>query len=414
MPSVYVVGVGEDGAAGLGQRALDIINSADVLCGGRRLLGLVPQARGRKIPIEANLRELVDAIREFMVAEQVVVLASGDPGFFGIARYLADNLGKERLEIVPGVSAVQLAFARIKESWDDAVLTSVHGRDIGEIVEVVRSSKKIGVLTDPLRSPAQIARVLLASGISGYRCFVCQNLGSNSESIVETDLGGLVSLAASPLSVLILLKQGPEPKHSVCSMRPSLGIPDDEFLQRRPLKGLITKCEIRVVSLSKMSLREDSVVWDIGAGSGSVSVEAALIATTGRVFAVEKNPADAEIVRWNLHKFGVDNAVVVEGLAPEVLTSLPDPDVVFIGGSGGHMEGILDATCRRLKSRGSLVANIATVANLYTITQGLAARRFDVDVALVNVARSRGIADLMRFEALDPVFVVSARRSELA
>lgn len=164
------------------------------------------------------------------------------------------------------------------------------------------------------------------------------------------------------------------------------------------------------MSLSKLGLRQDSVVWDVGAGSGSVAIEAALIAGSGLVYAVERRSEDAALVRKNVEKFGVGNMVVVEGLAPEALGALPDPDAVFIGGTGGHMDGILDVAGMKLKAGGHVVANFATLANLDAAVRGLAARGFQAEVTLVNVARSRGVADLLRLEALDPVFIVSGVR----
>ena len=411
MPKAHIIGVGVSGAASLGPRALDVIDEADLLCGGQRLLDFFPRVRARKVVIKSNLAELASLIGEGLERERVVVLASGDPNFYGIARYLVGGLGKERVEIIPNVSSMQLAFALVKESWDDAVFTSVHGRTIEEILGTVRSSRKIGIFTDNQRTPGEIARMLLDRGLTGYQAFVCENLGGADERVTETDLDGLVVLPVSPLNVLILLKQQRE-EHGSTARRGewSLGIPDHEFHQRKPLKGLITKAEVRVVSLSKLGLRQDSVVWDIGAGSGSVAIEAALIAGSGLVYAVERRSEDASLVRKNVEKFGVGNMVVVEGLAPEALGALPDPDAVFIGGAGGRMDGILDVAGMKLKAGGHVVANFATLANLDAAVRGLAARGFHTEVTMVNVARSRGVADLWRLEALDPVFIVSGVR----
>jgi len=409
---VHIIGIGADGAEGLSRQALDIIHQAGIIIGGRRLLEAFEEEPGRKVLITAGLHETAALIADAIETERVVVLASGDPGFYGIARFLVGELGKEKLEIIPGVSSMQLAFARIKESWDDAVLASVHGRSMGDIVGLVRSSRKVGIFTDDRNSPSAIARALLNGGVDGYRAFVCENLGHAEERVIETDLPRLASLKVSPLNILVLIRGEPRASEVAGGRHWALGIPDDEFLQRKPLKGLITKAEVRVVSLSRMALRDDSVVWDIGAGSGSISVEAALIARDGSVFAVERRSADASLVRRNLERFGARNACVVEGLAPEALISLPDPDAVFIGGNGGRLAGILDTVERRLRAGGVVVANFATVSNLESAVQGLTERGFEVDVTMVNIARSKGVAGLLRFQALDPVFVVRAVRGQ--
>lgn len=415
---VYIVGVGGDGVSSLGQGALDIINQAELICGGQRLLDMFPRSQARKVAVKSNVGELAELVREKMSSQRTVVLASGDPNFYGIARSLVGRLGKDNIEVLPNVSSMQLAFARIKESWDDAALVSVHGRAVEDVISLVRSSRKIAILTDDQHTPAEIARLMMSAGLEGYRAFVCENLGGTSERVTESDLAGLLEFRASPLNVLVLLREtgagllDTAPLTARYQVSPPFGIPDGEFFQRRPLKGLITKAEVRVVSLSKMRLCPDSLVWDVGAGSGSVSIEASLIARLGTVYAVERQSEGVALVRRNVGKFGTENVIVVEGAAPGALEWLPDPDAVFIGGTGGRMAGILDVVCRRLKPGGAIVANMATIANLNSAVEGLEARGYHPDVALVSISRSKKVAGLLRFEALDPVFVVSATRSE--
>ncbi len=409
MDRVHIIGVGPDGASSLSLSSLDLIAGAGIILGGQRLLDCFPDASGRRALIKSDLAAVASLIEEGMKDEKVVVLASGDPNFYGIARYLAGKLGKDKIEVIPAISSMQVAFARIKESWDDATLASVHGRSMEETLDLIVASRKIGIFTDEKNSPDAVARELIARGVTGYRAFVCEDLGGANERVTETDLAGLAGLEVSPLNVLVLVREN-DPPDRVGRRQWAMGIPDDEFLKRKPLKGLITKAEVRVVSLSKLGLRDHSLVWDVGAGSGSVSVEAALVARYGQVYAVEQHAEDAALVRGNLARFGVFNARVVEGVAPGALSSLPDPDAVFIGGSGGRLEAILDVAARRLKPGGRVVANLATISNLEGMVRGLASRGFEVEVTMVNVARSKGVGGLLRFQSLDPVFVVSAAR----
>lgn len=408
MNKLYIIGVGASGVDTLTFAARERIREAEILFGGRRWLNLFADATARKNAIGNNLAEVVASI-EANSGQRIVVLASGDPNLYGIARYLVDRLGKETVEIIPNVSAMQLAFARIKECWDDATIVSVHGRPIEEIIESVRASRKVGIFTDHEHTPAAIARCLLANGIDGYRAFVCQNLGDDGERVIETDLEQLCNQESEPLNVLILIRCQQE---STQKVERALGIPDEEFEQRRPRRGLITKLEIRVVSLAKLGLLDESIVWDIGAGSGAVSIEAAHLARRGHVYAIEDDPEDIAIINENVSRFGAKNVTVLHAIAPDALVQLPDPSAVFIGGSKGMLRDILDVVCRRLKTDGSVVINLATLENLSTAMNALQARGFVADVTLLNVSRSRAIADLTRLQAFDPVFVLAAKRKE--
>lgn len=187
----------------------------------------------------------------------------------------------------------------------------------------------------------------------------------------------------------------------------SPGIPDHLFVQRKPEKGLITKAEVRILSLARLALDDSDIIWDIGAGSGAVAVEAALLAPHGRVVAVEKNAADVAIIRQNVEKFGVNNVTVIEGRAPEVLHDIVDaPDSVFIGGSGGEIAEVIRVSLARLSDGGRLVINVITIDNLATATQACKDSGYPFEVTLLQVARSKPILDLIRFDALNPIFII--------
>ncbi|MCI0528166.1 MAG: precorrin-6y C5,15-methyltransferase (decarboxylating) subunit CbiE, partial [Nitrospira sp.] len=413
---VYIIGMGDDGPKGLSQTTLGIIEKTDLLFGGERHLSFFPNFNGEKITIKSNLKEIADLIKRNLGTRKSVVLASGDPNFYGIARYLISKLGKEAFEILPAISSMQLAFARVKESWDDAVLVSVHGRPIQAIIEQVRSSPKIGIFTDDEHAPGEIARILMEHGLNEYQAFVCENLGGEDERVTETSLEELPAMEFSPLNVLILKKTGenqqpgsqsePRPAHT----KYPFGIPEDEFECMKPRRGLITKTEVRVISLSKMALQKDSVVWDIGAGSGSVSIESALLAPMGRVYAIEKDEEDVAIIHRNLAKFQTLDVRVIHGRAPEALSDLEPPDAIFIGGSGGGMEKILTVCLERLKPGGRLVVNLATIENLSEAYGYFKERKINMDVSQVQVSRGSPILNLTRFEAFNPVFVIAVRK----
>jgi precorrin-6Y C5,15-methyltransferase (decarboxylating) len=408
---VRIIGVAPEGASSLLPEARRLVNRAEIVFGGKRLLDMFPSLTGKKIAVRNNLAQVTDLIKKNLRHKRMVVLASGDPNFYGIASYLTGNLGKNIVEIIPNISAMQMAFARIKENWDDAVFASVHSRPIEDIVETIRLNRKIGIFTDGEHTPTAIASVLLKHGVDDYQAYVCQNLGRKDEQVVETDLHGLCETECSPLNILILLR-APQKKPAAVLYPHSLGIPDEEFHHRKPKEGLITKQEVRSVSLAKLRLTDESVLWDIGAGSGAVSIEASFLIRKGRIYAIEKNNADVAIIKKNLQKFQVPNVEVVHTSAPDGLDKLPEPTAVFIGGSGGRMAEILDLLCRRLKPGGRIVINIVALENLSTAVNALQAKGFTADVTLVNISRSTNVKELNRLEALNPVFVITGLQKE--
>ena len=193
----------------------------------------------------------------------------------------------------------------------------------------------------------------------------------------------------------------------------SLGLFDEDFEQRRPLRGQITKREVRAVTLYSLGLRPGSTVWDIGAGTGSVSVEAGLVAHQGTVYAVERDEESLPLLRNNLERWGSGNVRVVPGEAPEALTQLPDPDAVFVGGSGGNLARILEVAAERLAPHGRIVANLAALERTQEVYKKLKILGFQADVVMVNAARGKELPDgSLRLESLNPVFVVTGRREE--
>ena len=402
---VYIIGIAPEGISSLSAATRRIIERGELIFGGERILRMLPPDGKKKITVKNNLNEITNLIKANSGIKRMVVLASGDPGFFGIARYLTAKLGKDAVEIIPNVSAMQTAFARIKESWEDAVFASTHSRPIEDIVNTVRTNHKIGILTDNKHTPSAIAEVLLKHGVDGYRAYVCQNLGEKGEKVTEADLRTLPGKKFPPLNILILIKKTSRKSHT--AQPRLLGILDAEFYQRKPKEGLITKQEVRAVSLAKMGLTDESIVWDIGAGSGAISIEASFLTTKGSVYAIEKNDADVAIIKKNIRKFQATNVQVFQTFAPDNLDKLPDPTAVFIGGSGGRMAEIIKTVSSRLRPGGHVVVNIVALENLNTVINTLKANGFLPEVVSVNIARSTEIVNMNRLEALNPVFVVS-------
>ncbi|MCX7912447.1 MAG: precorrin-6Y C5,15-methyltransferase (decarboxylating) subunit CbiT, partial [Dehalococcoidales bacterium] len=236
--------------------------------------------------------------------------------------------------------------------------------------------------------------------------YVCEDLGTGKQRVTAMGLKALSRRECSPLTTLILIRKNTGSDFRLS--KPALGIGDGEFYRREPKAGLITKQEVRAVSLAKLRIAEDDIVWDIGAGSGALSIEASFLARSGHVYAVEKDDEDVVVIRKNIARFGVSNVTVVHAFAPDGLGELPDPSAVFIGGSGGRMVEIIGAISRRLGHTGRLVINVATLESLGSAVEGLKAHGFSYEITLLNIARSKSVIGLTRLEALNPVFVIAA------
>ncbi|MDT8440153.1 MAG: precorrin-6y C5,15-methyltransferase (decarboxylating) subunit CbiE [Desulfuromonadales bacterium] len=400
MAKIHVIGAGVAGHEGFSQRALELIAQAELLVGARRLLALFPDFSGQRLPVEDNHGEVLTALQT--ATGPVVVLATGDPLFFGIGRFLLRNLPASDLEFVPNVSSVQYAFSRIREPWDDAIFVSAEGRGLLGAVDQIVAHDKAAILTDATHTPQAIARELIERGRDGYAAWLCENLGTAQERIVTTDVHGLLAIEAASLNVLILIKQFDAGGDGV---GPALGIPDEEFAT---VKSQITREEVRAVSLAKLRLRHDMILWDIGAGSGSVSIEADHLLPNGKVFAIERNPQCLTFLKQNLKTFNARNVTLVDSEAPACLEELPDPDRVFIGGSGGNLWGILATADTRLPAGGRIVVNATTLDTLTAATEFFENAGYGLEVTTVNIARTRPLTDYKMFEAFNPVFVVVA------
>ena len=395
---IYLVGAGIEGWEGFGSKALEIIAQAEVMIGHQRHLDIFPDFSGRKMPL-GDLPEVLEFLK--VTDKRVVVLASGDPTFFGISRFLLRNLPKERIEIFANVTSMQYAFACIKEPWDDAIFVSVHGRGMHVAVDKIIAAEKACVLTDKVNTPAAIAAELIERGAEGYEAWLCEDLGLATEKFTRTDVRGLLELKPSDLNILILIKTY-EPN---LVQYPLIGIDDDEF---HTSKKLITKQEVRAVTLSKLQLQDDLVLWDIGAGSCSVSIEASNLMPNGRIFAVERNQQCISFINENLKKFCTRNVKLIEAFAPDGLEDLPDPDRVFIGGAGGKLDEIIDAVAQRLKPDGIVVINAVTLDTLSQAVEFLEDHGYTVEATCVNIAKTRKLTEYKMFEAQNPVYVISA------
>jgi precorrin-6B C5,15-methyltransferase / cobalt-precorrin-6B C5,C15-methyltransferase len=404
---LVIVGIGDDGLAGLTEPARKVVLSADVILGAAATLALLEEAPGRKQALEPEMSVALKQVSEALKARRPVLVSSGDPLFYGVARYLCDRLGKDLFEVVPHVSSMQLAFARVKESWEDATLINLAGRPIEAVIDRIRTAEKIGLFSSDDFPPPKLARELLERGIDYFRAYVCENLGSPDERVTQAELSDLTGMEFNALNVLILIRKPNRPdRASRLSGRRLFGNPDEAFAQALPKRGLITHAEVRAIALAQLDIRSTSVVWDIGAGSGSVAIEAAQLAQGGMVYAVEPEPADIALIQANAEAFGVPNVKTVLGRAPEILETLPDPDAIFVGGTGRQVDAVLGGAFSRLCEGGSMAINVATIEGLSAAYQKLKSLSGLVRVWNVTIARGIEQMDRLRFESIAPTFLL--------
>ena len=415
--AIAVVGIGLDGADGLAASVRKIVEKATILAGGKRHLSYYAQHQAKKIYFK-DLQAGIDAIAKLDLERHlVVVLTSGDPLFFGLGRLLLANFDAEQIEFYPHISSIQLAFSKIKIPWQDASLVSVHGRETDELVKLLKQGKeKIALLTDSNNNPGAIARLYLALDLPiEYSFCICEDLGDIKERIKcftpdrITELSNLERDNFAALNVLVLIRQRQQAKLNLDSL-PVLGLPDSSFLSFGDRPSLITKKEVRIAIIGELALQPNQTVWDIGAGTGSVSIEIARLCPTSKVFAIEKTSMGSTLIEKNSQRFQTNNIVSINGKAPAALSKLPQPDRIFIGGSGGNLLDILNISQQQLLPTGIMVMAFATIEHRASAITWLQNNCWQYRLLQLQISRSTPINHLTRFTPLNPVTIITAWR----
>jgi precorrin-6Y C5,15-methyltransferase (decarboxylating) len=384
---------------------LKVIEEADILVGGKRLLAHFAQCSAQKKTIDKNLEDVIDFVKNRMASQSIVVLASGDPLFFGIGARLVQALGAENVVIYPNISSVAAAFARIKEPWSNVRVVSLHGRNNqGVLLKALEKENVVAVFTDPKNNPTRLAQRLIEEDFINFKVCVLESLGTAEERFNWYSLDRAAGMAFAEPNLLILKRSSEDLKW----MKPlHLGLPDNYYHHQQ---GLITKSEIRAITLSKLRLLKDHVLWDLGAGSGSISIEASLLVPAGKVFAFEKKPERIQQIEINKSRFGVKNLEVMHAVLPEGLEGLPRPDRIFIGGGGRDLEKIIHAAVTFLKPDGLVVVNTVLMQNIQIATETLQALDFKTSIVQVQISRSQDMPWGDRLEAQNPVWIISGIR----
>jgi precorrin-6Y C5,15-methyltransferase (decarboxylating) len=499
---IYVVGIGYKP---LDKRARKIVLNSDIILASGRLFEVfkgyeVFEEVKDKVKAINNVDETINFIKSQIEIQSnpplppfskgghggIVLLASGDPLFFGIGRRAVKEFGKEAVEILPDLSSLQMAFSRIKEPWDDAFLISLHGGPdpekrrrllygISDIPRLLQKHKKIAILTDRENNPATIAKEILkplrnqtvvgrselphlslrgsesepkqspdrfgtVSAIpkkelaspsarnDGIIMYVCEKLGYPDEKITEGTPAEVAGMSFPEPNVVIIQSTGPatHPSSSLCAVNSAatrgerrdgkgggedlvskirFGITENEVIHSR---GLITKDEVRAVTIHKLRLPQRGVFWDIGAGSGSISIEAARLYPELKIYAIEKDEEQINLIKENKVRFNTANIEIIKGEAPDVLVNFLAPDRVFIGGSGGRLTEIINYISQIPVK--IVIINAATIETLNSAIQDLERNGFGVEVSEISISRSKVISNRRHMRALNPVFIITGEK----
>ena len=388
-----VVGIGEDGIAGLGEAARRAIAQAEFLFGGARHLALAAElARGEQrpwpTPFDSAMRQV-----SALAGRKVCVLASGDPFNHGVGVSLARHIPIAEMEVLPAPSSFSLAATRLGWALHEVDCISLHGRPIGLIRPLLHPDRRIVALTSDGAAPAAIARLLTDGGFGASHITVLENLGGTSEAVSGHRASNLPGRAFSALNVLAIEVAAGTLAHILPF---GFGLDDGLFEH----DGQITKREVRAATLAALSPRHGELLWDIGAGSGSISIEWMLAHPSLRAIAIEKDAGRVERAGRNAERFGVPALRVIHGAAPDALAGLQRPDAVFVGG-GGSREPIAEAAIDVLRSGGRLVANAVTLEMEATLF-GLQ-RRFGGGLTRFEISRASAIGGLTGWRPALPV-----------
>ena len=397
---VFLIGIGMGNPDTLTVGAKRAIEGSGLLIGAKRLLEPFAYVDCEKLELirSADIADALAKAQEHGDCEQASVLLSGDVGFYSGATALYDKLGAFDVDVIPGISSRVYFAAKLHTPWQDATLVSAHGRE-HDAVGTIQANVKTFCITGGKTKVEDICRGLVERGLGDANVAAGERLSYAEERIVRGTAAELAELSFADLSVMMVWNERPVVREFAAP-----ALPDSAFVRG---KAPMTKEEVRALSIAKLRIAANHTVWDVGAGTGSVSVEAALAAPRGRVFAIEKKDDALELMKRNAEQLGASNLVIVPGEAPQALAGLPAPDRVFVGGSSGTMKEIISAAVKANPQ----VRLCATAVTLETVAELLdCLRAFDVenaDIVQVSVARADAIGAYHLMRAENPVYLVT-------
>ena len=394
--NVTLIGMGSGQPENLTLQGLAALRQADLILGARRLLAVLPAGCTENRAAAYRPDEVAELLQT-SGAENAVLVYSGDTGFYSGASAMMEKLEAlgVRARVLPGLSSIQLLAAALGRPWQGWNLVSAHGRICDPVAECMQGRPTF-FLTGGSEDPATLCAQLEAEGFGDMQAVVGQCLGTPEEKIFRGSVKELAAGRFNSLSVLLVEAAEVLPRRAP-------GLPDEAF-ERGDVP--MTKQEVRAAVLAKLAVRPEDILWDVGAGTGSVSVELALAAPRGRVYAVECRPEGCALIKANREKFRTRNLVLVEGLAPAALSDLPAPDAVFIGGSKGSLAAIVDAALDKNPDARICVSAIA-LESLSAAVAALTAKGRTVQVSQIAVSRAKAVGGLHLMMAQNPIYLIT-------
>ena len=394
--NVTLIGMGSGQPENLTLQGLAALRQADLILGARRLLAVLPAGCTENRAAAYRPDEVAELLQT-SGAENAVLVYSGDTGFYSGASSMMEKLEAlgVRTRVLPGLSSIQLLAAALGRPWQGWNLVSAHGRTCDPVAECMQGRPTF-FLTGGSEDPATLCAQLEAEGFGDVQGVVGQCLGTPEEKLFRGSVKELAAGRFNSLSVLLVEAAEVLPRRAP-------GLPDEAF-ERGDVP--MTKQEVRAAVLAKLAVRPEDILWDVGAGTGSVSVELALAAPRGRVYAVECRPEGCALIKANREKFRTRNLVLVEGLAPDALSDLPAPDAVFIGGSKGSLAAIVDAALDKNPDARICVSAIA-LESLSAAVAALTAKGRTVQVSQIAVSRAKAVGGLHLMMAQNPIYLIT-------
>ncbi|MBI9112112.1 precorrin-6y C5,15-methyltransferase (decarboxylating) subunit CbiE [Maridesulfovibrio ferrireducens] len=382
-----------------------IIEEADVLAGGKRLLNEFPDFKGELLPFFSPVAAFAEKLEERRQSgKRIVLLADGDPLLFGIAESMIRHLGNNNVCVTPCTSTVQLGASRLGKTWKNIDIISLHGRtNFSPLFGSLQRKADCAVYTDSINSPSVIARALLEKCVHGYTMTVLAELGTDSETITTGPLENFINFTCPDLNIVMLTVESTFNEH------PVIGRNDEDFTRQ---KELITKLPVRAAGIALLGLNKGQTIWDLGAGCGSVSIEASFLAENSQVFAVEKDTARFEMIKENIRKFRAFTVEPIQGTMPEALANLPEPDRIFIGGGIGKDSATISEATARLKPGGRIVVHAILMGSVQRTKEIFENLGWQWQAMLLQASVSDKLAGDIRFKAQNPVTIMWADKPE--
>ncbi len=388
MPSeVLLIGVGPKGRQSLTEETLKLLESSQVLIGGKKLLSQFKDLPAKTMILPSDLSKVLKVLKE-SPDETVTILALGNENLYGLSRFLHQRFNKGSLRIIPNMEQMKLAFAATKLAMDGARILLARDINLENIHEWLQPQQNTGIFSDPAITPSVIAKALFKQGIKDLTAYVCQDVGTKRAKVVRSDIEGLLGRRFPPLSMLILT-----PSSSTTTLatreRPveavkAIGVSDKKFVHT---DHILLGQEVRLVCLAKLCLTPTSTLWDIGAGCGAASIEASRMLSSGDVYAIERDYVQIRHLYENIKRFAVQNVTVIEGESPEAFKSIPDPDRILIQGISSRMKEIVEAAWHRLKAQGVMVICTRQDQDLAQIRDVLKDQDLPYEIIAMNLSK---------------------------